>query len=140
MSGRLPAYSSYQPMQCTWCRARVYRRWSACQPGQRAGEPLRQSLCECLSQGGACREVPAASWVCGKRTEFSSIDGLTLPLWCLSVCECVVAWLSVCACPTELLCIQQLHTHTHSPPPMIKFACLPNLEKLGFNKHQFHSF
>ncbi len=26
------------------------------------------------------------------------------------------------------------------PPPMIKFACIPNLEKLGFTAEQFISF
>ena len=26
------------------------------------------------------------------------------------------------------------------PPPMIKFACVPNLEKVGFAPEQLHTF
>ena len=26
------------------------------------------------------------------------------------------------------------------PPPMIKFACMPNLDKLGFVEEQLHCF
>ena len=41
----------------------------------------------------------------------------------------VVIMLLCCFCPT-----------LRRPPPMIKYACIPNLEKLGFTKENYVNF